>query len=439
MNSLFKFLTMPLLVFFTNKYNFFIKILILGILISSCGSSNSLKNELEEHNESSSYFSGFVVYNPKTKKEILNHNGAKYFTPASNTKLVTFYTAYKSLKDSIKSLAYYKTNDSLIIKGTADPTFLVGFEDTKVLDFLKNEPEDIYVLDATIDETVYGSGWAWDDYSYYYMPEKSLFPIYGNILTYNLSDGMLQSTPHYFKTQIATVDSVFVSRKQDKNMFYVQKNRQKEYEVPFITSNQLVVDLLNDRLRKNVTLIPNKTDVDFKYIYNKNADSIYKKMLTVSDNFIAEQLLLQVGQEVSGTYSVNAAIKYSLENYLQDLPQKPRWVDGSGLSRYNLFTPESLVKLLEKMYQEIPTQKLLNYFPVGGASGTLKDNYKTKDKPYIYAKTGTLSNNHCLSGYLITKKGTLLIFSYMNNHYRMSSEEVKKGMEITLLKIYNSY
>ncbi len=415
------------------------KLLILGILISSCSSTNQLKRELKEKNETSSYFDGFVLYNPKTKNEIINHNGAKYFTPASNIKLFTFYTAYKTLKDSIKSLAYYKTSDSLIIKGTADPTFLNDFEDSKVLDFLKNTSNNIYVLDAKIDEPSYGSGWAWDDFSYYYMPEKSLFPMYGNTLKYNLTDGVLESSPHYFKTQIIQLDSVLVSRKREENLFYVQKNRENKYKVPFITSNRLLVNLLNDKLRKSVTLIANKKGVNFKYIYNQNTDSIYKKMLIDSDNFIAEQLLLQVGKEVAGSYSVSAAIKYSLENYLQDLPQKPRWVDGSGLSRYNLFTPESLVKLLEKMYVEIPTQKLLNYFPVGGASGTLKESYKMKDKPYIYAKTGSLSNNHCLSGYLITKKGTFLIFSFMNNHFRISSKEVKATMEKTLLQIYNTH
>ena len=161
-------------------------------------------------------------------------------------------------------------------------------------------------------------------------------------------------------------------------------------------------------------------------------------MLVISDNFIAEQLMLQVGKEVANSYSVETAIKYSLTNYLQDLPQEPRWVDGSGLSRYNLFTPNDMVYLLEKMYKEIPLQKLLDYFPVGGETGTLKSWY-ANDKPFVYAKSGTLSNNYSLSGYLVTKKGKILIFSYMNNHYRIPTSEVKLGIEKTLKKSYNSY
>jgi D-alanyl-D-alanine carboxypeptidase/D-alanyl-D-alanine-endopeptidase (penicillin-binding protein 4) len=158
----------------------------------------------------------------------------------------------------------------------------------------------------------------------------------------------------------------------------------------------------------------------------------------ISDNFIAEQLLLQVSYKVNKTYSVQEAIHYAEENYLKGIPQEPRWVDGSGLSRYNLFTPSSIVFLLEKMYHEIPLQQLLDYFPVGGVSGTLK-NWFSNDTPYVFAKSGTLSNNYNLSGYLMTKKGTLLIFSYMNNHYKKPTSDIKKEMEIVLKEIYYKY
>ena len=185
-------------------------------------------------------------------------------------------------------------------------------------------------------------------------------------------------------------------------------------------------------------LIKYKNTKDFQELKSVKYDSLYKELFMQSDNFIAEQLMLQVANEVDSSYSVENAIKYALENYLADIPQKPRWVDGSGLSRYNLFTPESFIYLLSKMYREISREKLLGYFPVGGKSGTLKNYYKNEE-PYIYAKSGTLSNNYNLSGYLITKKGTVLIFSYMNNHYMGSSAERKKEMNLIFKEFYNAY
>ena len=417
------------------------KVMFLGVLwigFFSCSTAKRVEKDLEKQSEINNYFRGFVVYNTKKHKEIVNYNGAKYFTPASNTKLFTFYTAYRTFKDSVVGLQYVKKGDSLIIKGTADPSLLYGFEESKTLDFLKDSNRDIYLLDENIAEAPYGEGWSWDDYVYYYMPEKNLFPMYGNIIEISKND-YIEVTPEYFKNFTEINNKKSIRREKDRNQYFVKPSDQfAERQMPFVTSNQLVSNLLSREIGKNVTLIKNKNNYYFKHLYSVSYDSLYHKMLHISDNFIAEQLMLQVGIKVDSTYSVKNAIDYSLNHYLQKIPQKPRWVDGSGLSRYNLFTPESYVFLLKKMYNEIPKEKLFDYFPAGGESGTL-ENYFANNKPYIYAKTGTLSNNFNLSGYLITKKGTVLIFSYMNNHYKGSSSSRKKEMEVFFKKLYNSY
>ena len=171
-----------------------------------------------------------------------------------------------------------------------------------------------------------------------------------------------------------------------------------------------------------------------------SADSIYRRMMQESDNFIAEQLLLLCSNELYGYMNTATIIAYAKQNLLSDLPDEPKWVDGSGLSRYNLVTPRSIVRLLQKMYTEYPSARLFDIFPAGGVSGTIKDNYGGDNgQPFVFAKTGTLSNNHSLSGYVVTKKGTVLVFSFMHNNYLCKVSTIKKEMEKVLTYIYNTY
>ena len=94
--------------------------------------------------------------------------------------------------------------------------------------------------------------------------------------------------------------------------------------------------------------------------------------------------------------------------------------------------------MLELLYKEIPHDKLFNLFAVGGKTGTLKSNYGGK-KPYIYAKSGTLSNNYSLSGYLVTNSGITLIFSMMNNHYTKQNWQVRQELQKLLEYVRDNY
>jgi D-alanyl-D-alanine carboxypeptidase/D-alanyl-D-alanine-endopeptidase (penicillin-binding protein 4) len=152
-----------------------------------------------------------------------------------------------------------------------------------------------------------------------------------------------------------------------------------------------------------------------------------KPMMHISDNFFAEQTLLMAAQEKLGQMNEYAIIDTLLKTHLANLPQKPTWADGSGLSRYNLFSPQDFVHLLLQMKKEFGMPRLQNILPTGG-KGTLA-NYYLQDSGYIFAKTGTLSGVVCLSGYMITPKNRLLIFSVLTNNFKGRATAVRRAVE----------
>ena len=126
-----------------------------------------------------------------------------------------------------------------------------------------------------------------------------------------------------------------------------------------------------------------------------------------------------------------------LDIELKDLPQRPRWADGSGLSRFNLFTPADFVTILVKMKDEFGMDRIRHVFATGG-KGTLLNFYK-KDSSFIYAKTGTLSGVVALSGFLYTRKNKLLCFSVLVNNHRGNAVEIRRRVEAFLSEIRRKY
>ena len=443
---LFKFLETPKIILHPS-----ILCLILTIGFVSCAPLKRVNKKIEADLVSKPVFyqgfSGLAIYDPQEDEMLYEYNSDKYFTPASNTKLFTFYTGLKILGDSVPALKYFKRNDSLIFKGTGDPSLLnPDLPESRVVEFLKNSEEKLYYYPPIFTDKYFGPGWSWDDYNYSYSVERSAMPVYGNRVIFRIGNKEEpEIIPEIFK------DSLMISERSEKGQGIkrdISRNQFKAHlgdkeftrEVPFKYSEQTMVKLLQDTLKKEIGIIRElPADAEFnKTLYSIPTDSIYKRRLEVSDNFIAEQILLMAADKVSDSLKAEIAIDHMKENYLKDLPDEPIWVDGSGLSRYNLFTPRSMVKLLEKISEELPQEKLFSMMATGGRSGTLKNYYKA-ETPYIFAKTGTLSNNHSLSGFLKTRSGKILIFSFMNSNYTVPTSELKEGMEVILKNIRDNY
>lgn len=423
--------------------------LLIMALFSSCASfkSRQLTSKLNKANKLNDHFTGLVIYDPTTEEYLYEKDANKYFTPASNTKLFTFFAGLKLLGDSLDGIKYTVKGDSLIFRGTGDPTFLnPKFDSQPIYGFLAASGKQLFWATGYYDEPHFGPGWSWDDYAYGFQPELSEFPIYGNMARFfkpQVSDS-LSVIPERFEGLIE-FDNTYRSKVQrDLHYNYFKANPElwiNEADTlnrPFQYSPELVVQLLSDTLKKQVSIIDNAEFEFENTLKSVPATHVYEIMLKASDNFLAEQLLINSSARLSDRLNTNNSVVFMERLHFKHMVKKPIWRDGSGLSRYNLFTPRSIVDLLDMIYDHLPSEELFSLLPEGGVSGTIKDWYGG-NPPYIYAKTGTLSNNYCLSGYLNTNSGKTLIFSFMNNNYPGGSASIKPQIQEVLEWIRDNY
>ncbi|MGZ8523499.1 MAG: D-alanyl-D-alanine carboxypeptidase/D-alanyl-D-alanine-endopeptidase [Chitinophagaceae bacterium] len=400
---------------------------------------------------------GISIYEAATNKFWYDYQGDKYFVPASNTKIPTCYAAMKYMGDSLVGLKYVtlgkNNNKDIWVQATGDPTLLhPDFVKQPVIEFFKKDTAVLFTLatNGQWKDNAYGSGWSWNDYDASYMAERSLFPVYGNVIRfYGKNDGIniIPANIEMGYSGIVAASPFSLqkkkysfSRARDKNLFLWQDTEGdlKYEEIPFITSEMKTIELLQDTVRGlKLTLSSNISLTNPKLIYSQPTDSLLKPMMHRSDNFFAEQSLLMVSNEVLGMMNDAKIIDTLLKTDLKGLPQRPGWVDGSGLSRYNLFTPQDFVFILNKMKNEFGMERIKTILPTGG-EGTISNYYKT-DSGFIYVKTGTLSGVVALSGFLYTKKGKQLIFSILVNNHQAPATDVRRAMEKFLQGVRNKY
>jgi D-alanyl-D-alanine carboxypeptidase/D-alanyl-D-alanine-endopeptidase (penicillin-binding protein 4) len=397
----------------------------------------------------SQYHVGFALYDPADQQLIYGKNEDTYFTPASNTKLFTFYAGLKMVPDSLPSLRYVERGDSLIFWGTGDPSLLhTALKNVKALEFLKNSGKKLYFAPGRYSGNFYGNGWAWDDYNDYYQAEINELPLLDNMLLVESQSGKLQISPAALRSCVsldtANQTTAFrVVRDFNQNLFkYPNTAVPATYnqQVPFKTSTALTINLLTDTLKKPVGLVRMSMPDDAKTIFGIKSDSVFKAMMLPSDNFIAEQLLLVYSDRISADLNTAKAIDYIKDKYLSNLPGKASWVDGSGLSRGNLFTPREMVSLLDSIYLTVhDNQRLFDMLPGGGKSGTLRNAYPKTDKPFVYGKTGSLSNVHNQSGYVLTRKGKVYLYAFMNNNFVLPTAAVRAEMARIVTYIHEQF
>ena len=386
----------------------------------------------------SGHLTGFVLYDLDSQRVVFEKNSQINFIPASTTKLFTLFAALAVLQDSTQTLRYLPAGDTLKIWGLGDPSW-------KYLNFKQPDFEKIWknyriiqFSDANQVSPAFGYGWQWDDYYYDYSAERSPLPIAGNLLEIKKVGNRPEVSPSRFQKNIRITNLPIKELERDfhANSFAYNPSTflGKEKYIPLLTSGQLTAELAQELNGKKWVYKKEPLPANHQVFRGSSLFPLLQEMMLESDNFIAEQMLWMVSDRLFQTLDTERAIEFIKKTYFFDLPDQPKWVDGSGLSRHNLFTPRSMVGLFEKLYRIVPEQQLYQLLPTGGKTGTLKNSYQAA-QPYIFAKTGTISNHYSLVGMVKTNSGKTYAFAFMNSNYLHSASTVRREVEKVMITV----
>jgi len=140
-----------------------------------------------------------------------------------------------------------------------------------------------------------------------------------------------------------------------------------------------------------------------------------------SDNFYAEAIFRQMGEQASGQAvydSCRVAVKEVLEDLVPDSMEGLRLEDGSGLSRQNTVSPAFLVSFLRAMAGSRSFDAFLASLPQPGEGtlSTVLPKLPATRKARIRMKSGSMDGILCYSGYILAADGKpVRVFSLMVN------------------------
>ena len=330
--------------------------------------------------------------------------------------------------------------------------------------------DDSYFQGQTI-----GNGWSVDDTPWYYASPVSAIILNENQVHIAITSGkqlgdlasvkLIDPNSQYFtlSTMVKTVtqaDSENICQLQvninQANGIYLEgcwpiSKESTNLKLAIQNSRKFAHDFLTttlaeEKIQLKGNIVYSKTPANMATLavhYSLPLAKLLPKMLAESNNLYAEALIKTLGAELFHEGSFQTGV-LAIKNILQ----KPtginfdamKLVDGSGVSRYTLITPNQFTRLLYTMYH---TPKLKKHYvqalALAGATGFLKSRLASFDTyANIQAKTGTMTGVSALSGYITTRANRHLIFTMLVNNTLLPASTIKK-VEDELCQVIANY
>ena len=157
-----------------------------------------------------------------------------------------------------------------------------------------------------------------------------------------------------------------------------------------------------------------------------------------SQNQIAEALFKTLGLERTGVGSADSARRV-VERQLAawGAPADGYAVrDGSGLSRHDYVSPETIVHVLDAMRRDTSFTVLYSALPIAGVDGTIASRMRgTPAQGNVHAKTGFVDKARSLSGYVTTADGRMLVFSFLCNNWTTPTSDVEHVQDAIAVRL----
>lgn len=418
---------------------------------------------------------GVKVVDVANSKTVYEKNAGRTYTPASNQKVVTAAAGLLYLGPEYRfktqvlrapgEIENHQLNGNVVIKFAGDPELRISNLSRLIKELAEKEGIKRIQGDVIIDESAYGGqdfgpGWMWDDMRHCFSA-----PISANILNQNcagirVAPGKKVGAP---VTILPTATSGYVSivnhattKSAEARNCYIKLKIASENKYILegcLSLNSkprgLSVSLDDpDKFNKNVIrhlfkeqkitvtgkIKDGRAKGDLKLVAEHRSEPLTKfihEMLKESDNLISDTLFKKLGSTYfkgQGTWkSGSKAVRRILASKVEVHPFVGVIADGSGLSRYNLISPEQMVELLEHIYQKNDVAKqFITALPISGIDGTLEHRMGAPGfRGKVKAKTGTMANVTSLSGFVYTKNNKTLAFSIIINGVAGSTRQYK--------------
>ncbi len=401
--------------------------------------------------------SGFSLCDLSSGDQLYGYQAEQYFVPASNVKLLTFYVAQQLLGDRVPALYTYTHGDTTEAWGTGYPLLLhPAFHGYDGLAPMLRGMRGVLRLHTPPDQTPprYGAGWSWDDYNYGYVYERSALPVYGNRLYLDYLPEASTLVPEFAGSPPEIASALIQDEEQERNIdrregsnqftvgpyFYDPENFPLERPLtvsPALTAGWLSAAFPNLSIRTGREPVPPPGVRETTYV--ALPDTVYRRLLQDSDNYLAEQLVLMAAAGRYGWGDEETFFDFAVDTLFRGIQLGDlRYADGSGLSRYNLVRPRQFTQLITALAREVGVDRLTALLPAGGESGTLERRFGNRPETYVWAKTGTLSGVACVSGLLRCRSGRWLSFSFLHNNIMGRTSDYYKQMEEALGWAYDN-